>query len=164
MQDLRCVQRMLTDLIGKLHIFQCRQIADQIVKLKYKPHILTAVLGQLLFIQVGDLPPVQKHLTCGQGVHTTQNIQQGRFACTGGAYNDHQFPFFYRKGSIPKGIDLHLSHVVGLSYILKFHKCHSGHLIRCFFLIIAQIQKNIETFFYCFVKKSSIAGAMDDSG
>jgi len=91
LQNLGGIQRLLADLVCQLHIFQSRQIADQIIKLEHEAYIMPAVIRQLFFIQGGNFLTIQKHFACAQGIHSSQNIEQRRLARTGRANDNHQF-------------------------------------------------------------------------
>ena len=102
-------------------------------------------IGKLLFIQGGILLTVQKYFTRGELIHAAEDIQQGGFACAGGANDHHQFPLLHFERGIVQGVDLHLAHAVCLSYILKFHKCHGISLHTNLYTII---------FYHSMMKKS----------
>ena len=117
------VQRLFANLICQLHVFQCRQITDQIIKLEHKAHIVTAIFRQLFFVQAGNFTAIQQDLAGAEGIHTAQNIQQCGFTGTGRADNDHQFALFNFKIHIVQRVDLHFACPIVFSDIMKLNKC-----------------------------------------
>ena len=128
-QGLRRVQRILRDLGGQLHVFQRRQILDQVIKLKHKADVISAVGGELLLRVGGDLLPVQDHAPFRQGIHAAQDIQDRGLSCAGRADDHAELPFLDLKIHIPQGLDVHLAHMVDLFHIFKFHKGHAQSLL-----------------------------------
>ena len=116
------IQRIAADLGGQLHIFQRRQIGHQIVELEHKADVMAAVRGELLLGKGGNVFPLQQDLAVGERVHTTQNVQQRGLARAAGANDDAQFPPVHGEGGVLQGMDLHLTHLVGLFHMFKANK------------------------------------------
>ena len=120
-EHLGRIQRVAADLRGKLHIFQGRQVGNQIVELENKSNIIAAVGGQLALVERRNLLAVQDDFAAGRRVHAAENIQKGRFACAGGADNDTDFSLFNGKTDIVEGDGFHISGLIDFRQVGCFH-------------------------------------------
>ena len=113
---------MLADLGRQLHVLQSGEVGNQVIELEHEADIVTAVGGQLPGGIGRDLLVSQKDLSGGEGIHASQNIQQGGLARAAGTHDDTQFSLIDREVGILEGVDIHLPHVVGLAHMLKAYK------------------------------------------
>ena len=79
-QNVHRVHGILDDFGSQLHIFLGGQVGHQIVKLKDKADIISAVIGPLMGVELGDIHSINEDLPLIIGIHTTQDIEQGGFS------------------------------------------------------------------------------------
>lgn len=72
---------------GQHHIFDGRELRQQLVELEYKTNLLVAEPGQLLIVVLIDINAIDKYLSGGWPIEGTENLQQSCFAGTAGAHN-----------------------------------------------------------------------------
>ena len=126
LQSLLGRHRITADLRRQFHIFQCRQILHQIIKLEHKPNVMPPVGDQLTGRALYNVAAVHQHLTFIGGVHATQNIQHCGLSCAGGPHNNGKFTLFYGKIDAVACCRDDLAGAVALVNIFHFHKCHWG--------------------------------------
>ena len=71
--------------LGDHHVFEGRQVADEVELLEDEADGTAAHLGELVGGQVGDVVPVEHDGALGSGVHGTDDVHEGGLAGAGGA-------------------------------------------------------------------------------
>ncbi len=75
---------------GHQHILECREFAQQVMKLEDEPDAPVPHGGQLALRQLRHAPPLQDHLARRRPIQTAQQMQEGRFPCSTRAHDrDH---------------------------------------------------------------------------
>ena len=71
--------------LGDHHVFEGRQVADEVELLEDEADGTAAHLGEFVGGQVGDVVPVEHDGALGSGVHGTDDVHEGGLAGAGGA-------------------------------------------------------------------------------
>ena len=122
-------ERVGAELGRDLHVFKGCEVRDQIVKLENKADLRTPVGGQTLLVIGGDLLPVDKDASLGEGIHAAEDIQKRGFSRAGLAHDHADLAPADLKAHIVQGGDLHLAGAVYLFDVFKtdkrvFHRNH----------------------------------------
>ena len=64
----------------KFYVFQRGEYGDEIKGLKDESDILISPIGQLGFVEIGDIDPLDAAGTAGGGVDPCDNVEQGGFS------------------------------------------------------------------------------------
>ena len=98
---------------------------NQIIKLKYKSHIISPVGRKLLLVHTGNLLAIQHYFPACEGIHPSQNIQDRCFTCAGSSHDHTELSFFNLKVHIMQRFNFHFPCMIYLTHIFKFYKaCH----------------------------------------
>ena len=84
--------RPMGDLSDQCNVLARREARNQIIELENKPDMLTAVERQLLGGERGHFAIMKMQRAVCREIKAAQNIQEGRFAATGRAQQDDEFP------------------------------------------------------------------------
>ena len=121
-QDLVGRQRILAQLACDLHVFQCRHIGQQIVKLEHEPDLVAAVGRQALAAVVRHVLAREQHMAGGKPVHAAEDVQERGLARAGLADDDADLPLVDRKRRVLQRLNAHVSHLIGLTDMVKYNK------------------------------------------
>ena len=113
---------MLTDLQRQFHVFQSRQVGDQVVKLKDKSDVIPAVSRQLFGAIFRNILPIHQHFSFGGGIHTSQDIQHRGLAGAAGPHDHHELALLDLKLDAVHSPDLHFAHFIYFRNVLKHYK------------------------------------------
>ena len=112
------------NILHKLHILQCGQGGDQIVKLKHEAHIRGSVFGKCSGVHIRYRLAVHQNGAFGGAFHTAQQVQQGGFACAAGSQDHNELALFDGKAHIVQRIQNMYAGEILFGHILKFNQCH----------------------------------------
>ena len=126
LQHLRRVQTVPADFRRQLHVFQCRQVLHQIVKLEHEAHVRAAIVRQLPRVQRTDFAPVQQNRALRRRVHAAEDVQKRRLARSARPDDHAQLALFHGKADVIQRANLRLPHPINLANVLKFDVCHTS--------------------------------------
>ena len=120
------IQRIAADLAGQLYVFQCGKVLHQVVKLKYKAHVIAAVLGQTLGVKGADFGAIQKDLAGGTVIYASQHVQNGGFAGAGSTHDDAELAALDGETYVIHCADGLFAHLVLFADIAELDKTHGN--------------------------------------
>ncbi len=110
----------------QLHVFQHRQLGNQVILLKNKPQHFVAYFRLLVVIHGGHINAPQVVGSRRGNVQAADNVHGRGLAGTGGAYDGHELPLIHRQVDAVQGVDGLLSHVVDLVDVFQFNEMAHG--------------------------------------
>ena len=102
---------------GQFHIFQGRQVRNQVEPLKNKANFLISDFRQLVILHGGHILAVQIIRSGSRHIQASQHIHQRRLSRTGMPDDCHKFTFFYLQAHMIQCADFILPRIVNLTHI-----------------------------------------------
>ncbi len=118
-QGLQRIKRGLGELRSQEHILQSGQRGHQVEELKDEPHMLSPVARELVFVELGDVLPLDEHAPGGWRVQPADQVHQGCLATATGAEHHDELSLVDPQVRLPQGDHLHLAERVHLGGSLQ---------------------------------------------
>ena len=106
-----------------LHVFQQRQLGQQVILLENEPQHFVADGGKLVFVHLSHILAVQQVSAGGGHIQTADDVHAGGLAGAGLAHDGHELPLLDGKGDVVRCPDGALTHLIELAYVPEFNQC-----------------------------------------
>jgi acyl-CoA thioesterase I len=85
-----------------LHILDGSQRGNQLKALEHEPDLLAAKPGPRIFVEPGNIRPIQVHGAAGGRVEPGEQSEKGRLAASRRTHDRHELPLVDRERDVPK--------------------------------------------------------------
>ena len=125
-KQLGGAQRRLTELGREFDILQCRESGEQVIELKDKADMLSAVVGERWLVAPVYRPSLIAECAGAGSLDASEYIHHGALAGAGGAQYDDELLFFHCEGDSAQRMDAQLAEHIVLGDILRTeYRVHS---------------------------------------
>ena len=105
----------------QLHILVHGELVDQVEALEDKADVVLAQVGPLALVEAGHFNAVELEAAAVWVVEQADNVQQGRFATSGGPHHGNELPFLHLEGKLVQGNGAHLFGAVEFFKVFYFY-------------------------------------------
>ena len=104
---------------GDFNVFKRGKVRHQIIELKNKTYVATAIVGQLPFVERSYIFPAKNDFAARRRVHSSQKVKESCFSCAGRAENHHEFAFAQIERNVFYGVYGQRTGMIFFSYVFQ---------------------------------------------
>jgi hypothetical protein len=108
------LHRMLSNVGDQRDVLPRGEAGDQVVELKHKPHVLSAIASERLLVVLREIVVEIPYGTAGWNVEPAQNIEESGFTTSGGPEEHDELTFEQIEVDSSERKNVHVSHVIDL--------------------------------------------------